>query len=82
MANERAQLTPEIAISSYASAPVHYQELRISMLGGGPRGLEFIVKADVNGTELAVWNPWRNEWATVALQGSSFGAAAADKAPK
>lgn len=44
-------------------------ELRITVDGGGPWRQEFIVNADEEKTQLAVWNPWRQEWATVDLAG-------------
>ena len=50
-------------------SPHGWQELRLTVNGGGPGGLEFLVKADKDGTAVAAWNPYRHEWATQTLTG-------------
>lgn len=44
-----------------------HSQFRITYGGGGPVGMEFLVDSDENGTSLAIWNPWRNEWSRVNL---------------
>lgn len=34
-----------------------------------PGEMEVIVKANGQHVEIAVWNPWRREWATIQLTG-------------
>jgi NADH dehydrogenase FAD-containing subunit len=44
-----------------------HQEVRVTLNGGGPGGIELIAHADEDGASIAIWNPFRNEWARVNL---------------
>lgn len=46
-----------------------HQEVRATLNGGGPGGIELIAYADAEGASIAVWNPFRHEWARVNLVG-------------
>lgn len=56
-------------ITTRATRGPDWHELRFSLEGGGPCGAETIVFCDREGVQISVWNPWRNEWATVNLKG-------------
>ena len=45
------------------------EHVRIVVESGGPGRMEFIIKADREGAQLSVWNPFRHEWAVLKLVG-------------
>lgn len=46
-----------------------FSEIRLLEGGGGPGGMEAIFKCDLKGARIAIFNPYRHEWATVDLTG-------------
>ncbi|KKL60438.1 hypothetical protein LCGC14_2205340 [marine sediment metagenome] len=55
------------------------EQVRIIVEPGGPKRLEFTIKADQKSTRLSVWNPFRREWATVELIGQGDSCRATEK---
>ena len=47
------------------------EQVRIIVESGGPGRLEFFIKANQKGATLSVWNPFRQEWATLKLEGGN-----------
>lgn len=59
----------ETRIRSYLAYPSTHGEIRLVQTGGGPGGIEFIVDCSEEGASLAVWNPFRHEWAVLKMVG-------------
>lgn len=41
-----------------------FQEIRFSLEGGGPGGMEVIFQTSERGLEVKVWDPFKHQWIT------------------
>jgi hypothetical protein len=42
-----------------------FQEIRFTVDGGGPTGMEVIFQTSARGLEIKVWDPFKHQWITV-----------------
>jgi hypothetical protein len=42
-----------------------FQELRITLEGGGPSGMELVFQSRETGVEVKIWHPFNHEWVTL-----------------
>lgn len=56
----------EVRAHTNPSRTMH--EIRVTVDGGGPAGMEVVFTASEDRTRVAVWNPVRHAWARVSVE--------------